>query len=525
MSGAITDQANLAALLLKLSQTRPKQPAIIGKRGQTVTFAQLSHEARRLAALLGERGAKPGQRVLVLIPMSAELYITLSALWSVGLVAVVVDPGAGLGHLRKCLRRVRAQGVIAVPAAFPLLLLPELLFVKWRVRLGGWWPGTLSWHAQAALPPAKEALHVAAEHPALITFTSGSTGAPKAAVRTHGFLRQQHAVLAHHLGYEGADGGVDLATLPVVSLASLASGRTILLPDTQLRRPAEIDTARVLRQLRSTPVQTVAASPALLHVLAKAALKVGQPLPFTSIFAGGGPVFPRTLALLAHASPHAQVVSVYGSTEAEPISHIAWASVTEADLERTKAGFGLLAGHPVPELEVMIVPATSGPLPYRDGVALRKAALGAEQPGEVLVSGAHVLPGYLDGVGDNETKWRDPHTGQIWHRTGDAAQWDDDERLWLLGRTSARVEDEQGTLYPFAVEAATVTHPKVRRAALLPGRRLLIIESDEDVEDEVLLQVTWANLHEVKRVPHIPMDTRHNAKVDYVQLRRLLQGM
>lgn len=523
MSESLSKQANLAALLLELAQTHPERAAIIGQHGQTVTFGELALEARRLAAVLGERGAKTGQRVLVLIPMSAELYITLAALWSVGLVAVVVDPGAGLGHLRRCLRRVKPQGVIAVPAAFPLLLLPELLSVKWRVRLGGWWPGTLSWHAKPTLPPARAALNVAANHPALITFTSGSTGTPKAAVRTHGFLRQQHRVLAHHLGYDDADGGVDLATLAVVSLASLASGRTILLPDTKLRRPAEIDTARVLHQLGHTPAQTVAASPALLHVLAEAALKVGQPLPFTAIFAGGGPVFPRTQTLLAQASPHAQVVSVYGSTEAEPISHMNWDEVTTADLERTKAGFGLLAGYPVPELEVMIVPATAGPLPYPDGAALRQAALGTEQPGEVLVSGAHVLPGYLDGVGDSETKWRDPHTGQIWHRTGDAAQWDEEGRLWLLGRTSARVQDALGTLYPFAVEAAAMTHPKVKRAALLPGQRLLIIESDEDVQDEVKLQVAWANLREVRRVRHIPVDARHNAKVDYVQLRRLLQ--
>lgn len=516
--------ANLSGLLSELARTRSAQPAIIDRHGKPLTFAGLDREAGRLAALLGERGVQVGQRVLLLVPMSPELYVTLAALWRIGLVAVVVDPGAGLGHLRQALKRVPPDVLVGISGAFALMMLPEIRRIPVRVRLGGGWPhaldGSLDWHARPALPPRAHPLPLPGNHPALITFTSGSTAEPKAAVRTHAFLQEQHRVLAHHLHYTA--GGLDLVTLPIVALASLASGRTALLPDSSLKRPAQIDTTRVLRQLERHPAETLAASPALLHTLAQAALNSGTRLPMRRIFAGGGPVFPRTLELLSRAAPQAELVSVYGSTEAEPIAHQSWQAVTPADQARTRQGGGLLAGKPVPELHALVLPQQAGPLEYRNFTALQGAALAPGQVGELLVSGGHVLPGYLDGRGDEETKWKDPGGGVVWHRTGDAATFDEQGRLWLMGRAGKSVRDEYGELFPFAVEAAAMTHPAVRRVALLPGKRVLCVEWENEPDSTLKEMLAWAHLHEIRSVRRIPLDRRHNAKVDYVQLQKQL---
>ena len=77
------------------------------------------------------------------------------------------------------------------------------------------------------------------ETPALVTFTSGSTGAPKAAVRTHGFLLEQHRVLAESLRLTPDD--LDLTTLPIFVLANLGSGVCSLIPDADLRHPGAIE--------------------------------------------------------------------------------------------------------------------------------------------------------------------------------------------------------------------------------------------------------------------------------------------
>ena len=510
---------NLAERLGELARTQGDTPAIVDRRGRTLTFADFDRETQRVAALLGEQGVRVGQRALLLTPLSPELYVTLVALWRIGLVAVVVDPGAGLAHLRSALRRVPPDLLVAVPRALPLLALPEVRRIPLRVRVGGWWPRSVDWAARPALPPQPRPRPLPESHPALITFTSGSTGQPKAAVRTHGFLAEQHRVLARHLHHR--PGETDLVTLAVVGLASLASGRTALLPDTSLSRPAEIDARRVLRQLRQFPADAVAASPALLHTLAEVALAEGQTLPMTRLFLGGGPVFPRTLELLGRAAPRAEAVSVYGSTEVEPIAHQSWPGVTPADLHRTRQGGGLLAGPPIPELDVCLIPEQSGPLTYPHAAALRAACLPPGCPGELLVSGGHVLPGYLDGQGDSETKWRDPETGRVWHRTGDTAQLDEEGRLWLLGRAGKAVRDAQGTLYPFAAEAAAMTLPTVRRAALLPGKRVLCVEWQDDPDPALAGALAWAHLQDIREVAEIPLDRRHNAKVDYVRLQKM----
>ena len=124
------------------------------------------------------------------------------------------------------------------------------------------------------MPARAQVAPVDEQTPALVTFTSGSTGEPKAAVRTHGFLLAQHAVLEESLSL--APGEVDLTTLPIFVLANLASGVTSVIPDADLRYPGRIEPGPVFEQLRQLDRTThrlvgrtrIAASPALLARLA-----------------------------------------------------------------------------------------------------------------------------------------------------------------------------------------------------------------------------------------------------------------
>ncbi len=147
------------------------------------------------------------------------------------------------------------------------------------------------------------------------------------------------------------------------------------------------------------------------------------------------------------------------------------------------------------------------------------------EPGEIVVSGGHVLRGYLNGEGDTETKFE--VDGVRWHRTGDLGYMDAAGRLWLLGRCNGKIQDARGTLYPFAVECAAMQTPAIRRAALaaIDGRRVLAVEGRETVSrEEILRSLSWAALDQVVFLDHIPVDRRHNAKVDYVALDRKLRA-
>jgi acyl-CoA synthetase (AMP-forming)/AMP-acid ligase II len=495
-------------------------------RARTITFDGLDRAASNAARDLRNAGVRAGERVLLLVPMSIELYAVLIALFRLQATAVIVDPSAGRARLDQCVRRVAPEVMAGVPKAHLLRLFsPAVRRIPRRLAIGGWAPLASS----IRIRPLGEADAVAPcppEAPAIITFTSGSTGEPKAVVRSHGFLVAQHRALADSLSL--AAGEVDLTTLPIFLLANLASGVTSVVPDADLRTPGAIDAGPVLAQVRDTAATRSVASPALLlrlvtHPSAPAALAR-----MTRIFTGGAPVFPRVLDVLAGASPLADVVAVYGSTEAEPIAEIERRQIDTVDREAMRGGAGLLAGVPVPSVSLAILDDRWGtPLgPWTDEEFARER-LPHAAPGEVVVSGDHVLPGYLDGRGDAETKIR--VGGRVWHRTGDAGYLDASGRLWLLGRCAARVDDQQGRIYPFAVECAASDVEGLRRSAFTRhgGARVLVVEPEvgvdpNDLVERVRARLAWAHLAEVLVVERIPVDARHNAKVDYPGLEKLL---
>src|SRR5262249_4573411 len=145
------------------------------------------------------------------------------------------------------------------------LFSPAVRRIPVKFVVGWWLPGAVPWSRADRLPPREEIHPCPPETPALLTFTSGSTGQPKAAVRTHGFLLAQHRVLEKSLRL--APGEIDLTTMPIVLLANLASGVTSLIPDADLRFPGAINPAPVIGQVQAHgPVSSVA-SPAFFECL------------------------------------------------------------------------------------------------------------------------------------------------------------------------------------------------------------------------------------------------------------------
>ena len=508
---------NVARLLRARALEAPERPAIIERAG-AISFAEFDAASAAAAAMLAARGVLPGARVLLLSPMSIDLYVAIVAIFRVGATVVFVDPAAGNAHLTSCLARVRPDAFIGVGRAHLLRFMsPALRAVPIKLTLHR----LVAASRNAGNPThyQDEPLECSPVTPAIITFTSGSTGEPKAAVRTHGFLLAQHRALADTLRLW--PGGVDLTTLPIVALANLASGVTTIVPDANLRAPGEIDPEPVLDQIRRLQPDSAVASPALLERLADRA----QSLPHLSrIFTGGAPVFPSLLDRLARAAPAASIVAVYGSTEAEPIAAIDRNAITHADRLAMHAGAGILAGVPSSSVALRILPDRWGhPLAFADAAAFERCALAPGCPGEIVVSGDHVLRGYLGGIGDEDTKVH--VAGAIWHRTGDAGYLDAHGRLWLLGRCSARVEGAGGVTYPLAVECAASSVPGLRRSAFVQrsGRRLLAIEAAEPerVRAQLKRELAWAALADVRPIHKIPVDHRHNAKVDYTALARL----
>jgi acyl-CoA synthetase (AMP-forming)/AMP-acid ligase II len=520
---------NLVEILSEQVRQRPAAPAILEtRRGaeMVTTFGALDERSRRVAALLREAGLRAGDPVLIFHPMSAELYAVLLGVFRLGAVATFLDPAAGREHIERCCELQPPRALIASPKAHLLrLTCGALRRIPHKFVIGPWLPGTTPLSRADGLSPGEHCEPCTAASPALLTFTSGSTGQPKAAVRTHGFLLTQHRVLERHLKL--APGEVDLTTLPIFLLANLASGVTSVIPDADLRRPGFIEPNPVLHQMRRLQVTRAAGSPAFFERLLAGTDAAGAFGGMRKIYTGGAPVFPKLLRRLQAAAPQAEVEAVYGSTEAEPIAHVAAAQLSEADHAAMLAGQGLLAGAPIPEIQVAVLRdqwgRSLGPLRDAEFAQWREAP---GNTGEIVVTGGHVLQGYLHGRGDAETKFRVGDT--VWHRTGDAGRFDAHGRLWLLGRCAAKIEDRHGCLYPFAVECVAQEQSGIRRAALVAdaGRRVLAIEPEGALAATALQslreQLAWAQIAAVRSFPALPVDPRHNAKIDYPALRRLL---
>ncbi len=521
---------NIAEVLCRHAALRPDAPAIVDihhGRTRSLSFRDLEAESGRAATLFGKAGLQAGDGLLVFHPMSAELYAVLIGAFRLGAIPMFLDPSAGGDHIQRCCDLWAPKALVASAKAHLLRFTsPALRKIPLKYSIGMHVPGAISWNRARSLAPATQMLAAATETPALVTFTSGSTGAPKAAVRTHGFLLEQHRVLAESLRL--APGDFDLTTLPIFVLANLGSGVCSLIPDADLRHPGAIEPAPVFKQIRSQKPVRTAASPAFLERLADFCLERNLDLAeLRKIFVGGAPVFPNLLRKLHRAAPQAEITTVYGSTEAEPIAEIAYSDIQNSDFEAMVNGRGLLAGVPVRQIRLAVIEDRWGkpvaPLTERE---FQSALMPAGKAGEIVVSGAHVLPGYLNGTGDSETKF--DVDGTRWHRTGDAGYLDDRGRLWLLGRCDARIEDERGVLFPFAVECAAQQIPGIRRAAVVAhrGNRHLAVELDREADTEAVSklarELAWARIDSVKVLEKIPVDRRHNAKVDYPALRTLL---
>lgn len=518
---------NLVTLLGQRAREHPERPALIDSldgKDRIVSFGELSRRVAAGAETLRQHGLAKGQVVLVFQPVSIELYEIILSAFHAGLRVMLADPSAGKSFLSLCCERLRPDAFFGSWKAQCLRLsVGDLRRIPLAIRSGGWFPGTRKWSTDGDETALTE---VPDDEPALVTFTSGSTGVPKAAVRTHGFLLAQHRTLSRSLDFQ--EGEVDLITLPVFVLANLASGLTSVLAATNLSKPGSPDIDAVKAQCERHRVTRSAASPAFFDAIERS----GKGLPrFAKLFTGGAPVFPDLLRRLRKELPDAVIDSVYGSTEAEPIAHF---SASEASVETdrlTASGGGLCSGTPVGEISLQVIADSWGtPLgPFTtDAFDAREVPRG--QAGEIVVAGDHVLKGYLGGIGDNETKIR--VGGQVWHRTGDAGWVDEQGRIWLLGRCSEKLPAFPASTglpvdalrYPFAVECALRERfPGIRMAAMdWKGDRTLVVEGAEP--DGLRAIAGSLGMKTIRCLERIPLDRRHNAKIDYPALRTVLES-
>lgn len=487
---------------------------------ESISYGDLSERCALMQAALKKLSLKVGDRVLILARPQVNTYVLMLALFSLGIVPVLIDRGMSRDRILAAIRASRAKIAIGEQRILRLWWLFQPLWPLKRYAFDGKAVGVKDLKKlYPRITPELQCELLPTNAHGLITFTSGSTGTPKGADRTHGSLIEQHLAIRAH----GQDlpSDIDSPCFPVVVLHNLCCGISTMMPRVDLATPAYVDGLAVIRHWQKTGVSRVSAAPAFIQAVCHAAIASKQTLSKVRSVIVGGSTIPHALALqLDEVFPQADIMLVYGSTEAEPIATIGLHELRQD--WNTYAGH--LVGKPVEQAEVCLV---NGHGTFDHELDVQQAQVPVEEVGEILVSGHHVLHGYVDNPQANRESKIPRSNGMVWHRTGDVGFFDRQGRLWLVGRLKDALHIADQAIYTFAAEKELDSLPNVTRSALIQHKReiVLVLESITPPLPSTLLSIL--NKHQIPQaklvvIDKMPVDGRHNSKIDRVKLKTLI---
>ena len=491
-----------------------------------LSFAELDAEVDAWAARLEVRGVRRGDRVLVMVRQGLPLVAAAFALFKIGAVPVIIDPGMGRKNFLACVARSQPRVLLGIPPAQIMSRVFRAAFasVQIRVWVGGSPAGRLGGESRISDLKFKTTATDATDLAAIL-FTSGSTGAPKGVCYEHGMFEAQVRLVRET--YDIAPGEVDLPMLPIFALFNPALGMTTVVPQIDPSRPAAVDPERIVRAIRQENVTSSFGSPTLWRKIFDYCLANNLTLPGLRRVLCAGAAVPASLWIDAgRILTNGKLHSPYGATEVLPV---ATASSDEVD---PQPALGLLIGRPLSANRVKIIALHDGPL-----AGLSEAdELPAGQVGEIIVSGPTVTREY-DRLPDATAAAKIKEGRDvIWHRMGDAGQLDDRGRLWFCGRIAERVESAFGPVHTEPMEQVFRGHPQVARCALIglgprgqqePALVVQPVPGNADQSELAAglraLAVQYPHASVVRKFffhPSFPVDVRHNAKIHRLALAR-----
>ena len=435
--------------LLRELAPRGEQPAVMTVRGETVeswSCADVADRAQRLASGLVQAGVEPGEPVGLLAPNSPEWVVVRLAIGAAGAIAVALDDLFTDAEVATVIRDSGCRRVFTTRDHLPALRRAsdasglELFLIDRADAQDG---GEQSWLGLLAQPPGQLPT-LAAEAPTMLTYSSGTTGAPKGFTLSHVNLSANlQALLA-----EGLLGPADRVLLPlplhhvyplvVGVLTALSSGATIIFPEA-------VTGPNIVRALRAARVTTMIGVPALYAALlsglegrvaargraAKAAfaallglavwllrrfgLRVGR-----GLFRG----------LHGYIGPDLRLM-VSGGARLEP--EVIW--------KLEGLGWQVLSGYGLAETASIFTGNRPGRrrigsegLPLV-GAAPRIADADENGVGEIQLRGPNVFTGYRNDAAANHAAFTDDG----WLRTGDLGYLDADGYLYVTGRAKEMI--------------------------------------------------------------------------------------
>ncbi|WOX20941.1 long-chain fatty acid--CoA ligase [Streptomyces solicathayae] len=462
---------NLAAFLVDSAAHRGDRIAV-RHDDHTLTYAELDDASARVAALLRDRGVEPGDRVAMTLPNVPLFPVVYYGILRAGGVVVPMNPLLRAREVAFTLRDCGARLVLASP-----------LFADEVAKAAGE-TGTACLVTEPvafddllrAHEPMPGSVDRTEDDPALILYTSGTTGTPKGAELSHRNLATNTATTAATLVQAGPD-DVLFGGLPFFHAfgqtcalnTAVAAGATLtLLPKFEPRRALEIIARDGVTVFLGVPTMYAA----LLHAELPEGFDAGR----LRLAVSGGASLPVEVLRGFEDRFGVTVLEGYGLSETSPV-----AAFNHPDRPRKPGSIG----QPVRGVEMKLVAEDGGPVPEGE-------------VGEIAIRGENVMTGYWNRPEATADAIRDG-----WFHSGDLARVDEDGFYFIVDRKKDLIIRGGYNVYPREIEEVLYEHPAVAEAAvvgvphpelgeeiaavvtLLPGARATAEEIRDHVKERV----------------------------------------
>ncbi|MDX1616306.1 MAG: long-chain fatty acid--CoA ligase [Candidatus Promineifilaceae bacterium] len=461
-------QRTLYDVLEESARQRPEHPAMIFQ-GSRISYRRLSRESDAFAAALVDLGLAPGDRVALMLPNSPQMIIALVGAWKAGAIVSPLNPLYTGHELIHALNATGARIAVVLSPFYEKVkgfqrqtALREIIvtnikeYLPWRKRvLFSLFREKPEGHRVTVGPRDHSLSHLlhlkqGASRPrasvdpndaALLMFTGGTTGKPKAALSSHRALLMASMQIVAWLGDLNQPWrDVHLLLMPMFHTYGCigAFGTAVVGRHTMAIVPNPRDLDAVIETIQATGPAYVAGVPTLFVALLAHPTVRANKVDFTSIklcISGAAPLLAETKRRFEQLTG-GRLIEGYALTES-----VMGAVLTPVKGHDREGAIGM----PLPDVEIRIVDP-------KDSTQARKAG----QPGEILLRAPQLMLGYWGQPTETAAVIRDG-----WLHTGDIGYLDEDGYLTLVDRAKALIKPSGFQVWPREVEEVIATHPDV----------------------------------------------------------------
>ena len=428
-----------------------RRPALSLEDVETWTYSELHECTNRYANALQELGVRYGDRVGILLFNSLEYWALHLAITKLGAIAVRLNFRLAAPELRYILQDSECKVV-----CFHDILTPTIDDIRQDLPAHGYicfqydssscppWAKAGTVMLQASAADVAGTRPISPDDPAMLMYTSGTTGRPKGAVWTHANTLWFGAIQVMQWGYDSTT--VALTSGPLYHVGAFED---LLLPALLVRGHAVVTRSRgfaidrLARVLVARGVTDALLYPFMIYdLLEKPELRDVQFPRLHRLVTGGSPILEWAVRELQRRFPSVELIQTYGLTEGGGITT---AMPDGEGWDRRES-----VGRPLPLTEVQIVDEEHGaPVPVGD-------------IGEILVRSPSVSPSYW-GKPEESAQTFD----KGWCRTGDLGRVSQGGYVTITGRKKDMIKSGGENIYPIEIESVLAEHPDVLEAAVI----------------------------------------------------------